>query len=323
MLKEILKVVPSMDEKDLRKMQKALQTRFTKVAKSFGKGMVKMFKAGGPIAIALGLIAKLLNPLQEVQEALDRALQTSADIATNAKQFGTTEGNLAKLTAIGRAKGIEDSQLYELISKFQGAVAKSQADPEADSYVKNFVGFEDMAEGFFQFIQSIQKLDKNQQIMIQRDIFGEKQVLKMASFLQEQDFAGMIKRMGIKDGSSYTGAIQKTDQLANLNDELNAARWLRDINDKGRIVNEDMIRGRARSEELNRQRENQRLSQFQNLQNISDSMGKIMQTLEQGLGLLGGFVPTITQKIDELLGLMDKLMKSNIVKGIIKFVKGG
>ena len=82
MYTEILKVKPQLDTKDLNKMEKTLQSRFSRLAKGFGKSITNVIKGGGVAGIAIALIDKLLNPLKEVQEAIDRSLSKGDDLAT-------------------------------------------------------------------------------------------------------------------------------------------------------------------------------------------------------------------------------------------------
>src|SRR5690606_31986576 len=120
---EILKIIPKIDAKDLKAMENTLSARFKKIAKGFGKGLASVIKGGGIAGIGLALIDKVLNPLKEVQDAIERTLKANDDVATNAKQFETTAGKLSKLIALGQATGLESEDLYKLISKFQGSVA--------------------------------------------------------------------------------------------------------------------------------------------------------------------------------------------------------
>src|SRR5687767_8200002 len=107
MFSEILKIIPQLDSGDLAKLESSLSGRFTRIAKKFGKGLGSILTGGGIAGLALGLIDKLLNPLKDVQEAIDRSLKDSDDLVTNAKQFDTTAGKLAKLVALGKSTGLE------------------------------------------------------------------------------------------------------------------------------------------------------------------------------------------------------------------------
>lgn len=322
MFSEILKFIPKLDTGELNKMEKNLQSRFTRVAKRFGQGIGNIFKGGGFVGVALGLLNKLLNPLQEIQESMDRTLKNADDLATNAQQFGTTPGQLAKLKALGEATGLQDNDLYMMINKFQNAVAQASSDTNKPSAVRNFVNQPDTAEGFFQFIQSLQKMDKNQQLLVQQEVFGEKQVLKMADFLQ-QDFPKLMQEVlaGVST-ADLNKNIGNVAGLADLSDKLGARRNIQDIGTKGSLINDSMIRERDKAARVALQKENKRLQSYDNLQAIDNTMTNIMTMLEQAFAQIGGFINMVTPKINELLGYIQGFSKSSIFKGIFKFGKG-
>lgn len=324
MFSEILKIIPKLDPKDLQAMQNALQSRFTKLTKSFGKGLVAALKGGGIAGIAIGLIDKLLNPLKEVQEAIDKTLNTSDDLATNANQFNTTAGKLQKLITLGKATGMDQQNLFTLITKFQGAVAAAQANPDdpANNSVKNFVGQADTAEAFFGFIQQLSKMEKNQQVLVQQQVFGEKQILKVADFLQTigdpAALTKVVQRTGIDKVTSekLTNSITKLADLNDLASALTAGRENRDLVSKAGVINEGMIRQRDKSEQLALDRENQRIKSYNDLAAISQSAEKIFALVDQGVALLGNLIGKLLPFLDKMTAAVDRFMKSPMVRGV-------
>lgn len=329
MFSEVLKIIPKLDPKDLQAMQSALQSRFTKLTKSFGKGLIATLKGGGIAGIAIGLIDKLLNPLKEVQDAIDRTLHTSDDLATNAKQFNTTTGKLAKLITLAKATGLDEQNLYTLINKFQGAVASAKANPNDpnNNSVKNFVGQKDTAEAFFGFITQLQKMDKNQQLLVQNQVFGEKQILKMAEFLQQGSagFEKLAKLTGIdKVSSQSAGAkIDKTANLSDLADALKAGREFQDLQNKSAIINEGMIRNMDKSERIALERENQRIKSYNDLAALSQTAEKIFTLVDQGVALIGNLTGKLLPFVDKMTMAVDRFMKSPMVRGVRGLFGGG
>jgi hypothetical protein len=317
MFSEIMKVIPKMDSKDIAALQKQLQSRFTKIAKNFGQGITNVLKGGGIAGVALALIDKVLNPLKEVQESIDRMLQSSDDIATNAKQFNTTTGRLFKIIQLAKASGLDQDNLFTLINKFQGAVAQAKADPKDQSVnsVKNFVGRDDTAAAFFEFIQSLQRMEKGQQVLVQSQVFGEKQILKMADFLQ-QDFGKLVKDTGLDKISSekFTKSIEGMAALNDLNDVLKVSRENKDVLKKGDTINESMIRARDKAEQVSLEKENQRIKSYHDLATITATMDKMMIVVEKGVIQLGSVITTLTPKIDKLIATADGIMKSPMLR---------
>ena len=321
MFSEILLIKAKLDAKDFNALQKLLQSRFTKIAKGFGKGLLSAVKGGGVVGVALGLIDKLLNPLQAVQEAIDKSLKTSADIVTNAKQFGTTAGRLFKLQQLAESKGIDESSLYMLIGKFQTAVAEANANPNEPSTVRNFADNPDVAMGFFDFIQALQKMTKEQQVLAQQSVFGEKQTLKMASFLQT-DFADQFKRIGAQSAATYTPGLLKQDRLDEMGNALAVRANMQDKLVKSRIINEAMVIAKAEGDKAAMARENAQIQSYEDLKAMSTTMTQIMglvDTAVQGLGML---TRLLTPFINQAVAFMQNFAKSPVMRGIFKFGKG-
>jgi hypothetical protein len=322
MFSEILKIIPRLESKDLQSMERALSTRFTKVAKGFGKGIMNVFKGGGIAGIALGLIDKVLNPLKETQEAIDRALSSSDDIATNANQFNTTTGKLFKLVQLAKATGLDQGNLFTLITKFQTAVAEAKANPAVQTAVSNFTDTPDTIEGFFEFIQAVQRMEKSQQVLVQQQVFGEKQILKMADFLQ-QDFGKLYSAIGLDKVTSakLTTSVEKLAGLNDLQDILASRREVGDVAAKSGLINESMIRARDKSERIALEKENKRIASYEDLAAISDTTAKIMTMVETGIGLLGKLINTITPSVNRIIDYLDKFSKASIFRGLFKFGK--
>ena len=326
MLSAIMKIKPQLDNKDLKAMEKSLQSRFTRIAKGFGKGLGNVLKGGGLLGIGLGILDKVLNPLKETQEAIDRMLTSSDDIATNARAFDTTSGKLFKLIQLGQATGLDQDGLFTLIQKFQTAVAQAKADPNdaSVSSVRNFVGQEDTAEGFFNFIQSVQRMDKSSQLLVQKQVFGEKQILKMADFLQS-DFSELAKEIGLdRVGSDKLGrAVDKGSSLKDLTDVLTARRNIVDIQAKAGVINEGMIRAKDKSERIALERENARISSYTDLATISQTTDKIMGLLDKGIGQLGSFISFLTPAVNKIIAALETFAKSPMVRGVGKWFGKG
>lgn len=329
MFSDILKIIPKIEQKDLKAMQDSLQSRFTKLTKSFGKGLVAALKGGGIAGIALGLIDKLLNPLKEVQEAIDRTLKTSDDLATNAKQFNTSTGKLAKLVTLAKSTGLDEQGLFTLINKFQTAVAQAKADPKDENVnsVRNFVNQKDTAEAFFGFITQLQKMDKNQQLLIQEQVFGEKQILKMAEFLQQgaAGFEKLAKITGIDKVTAQTAGskIDKNAELSDLRDALKAGAEFKDIMNKSAVIDEAMIRNIDKNERLALERENQKIKSYNDLAALSQTAEKIFTLVDQGVALLGSLISKVLPFIDKMTAALEKFMKSPMVRGVKGLFGGG
>lgn len=317
MFSEILKIIPQLDNTDLNKMDGALTKRFGQISKKFGKGLMNVLMGGGIAGIALGIVDKLLNPLKDVQEAIDKTLHQADDLVTFAERFNTSSGKLFKLQQAGVATGLDPDQLYMMIEKFQSAVAEAKQDPSKQTSVRQFVGQKDTAEAFFTFIQGLGKLRKTNAegaTLVENEVFGEKLVLKMADFLQS-DFAALFSRMHALGSEAYTPKINNLGKLADMKDELTAKRNMSDIFVKGSTINGGMIASADSIERQNLAKENSRIANYQGLAALSQTVDKVLGTLEKNiLPLLQDLVPAMRG----LIGLADKIPQFRGLRGLTK-----
>ncbi len=318
MFKEILQIVPKLSGRELADMERSLGRRFGNVAKKFGKGMAAALAGGGIAGAALGLIDKILNPLKETQDAIDRVLKQGDDVVTNAKQFGTTAGKLFRLQSLAKSTGLDEGALNILIEKFQGAVAEAAADKTKVTAVRQFVGDKDTAESFFQFIQSLQKMDKTQQVLVQQEIFGEKQILKMADFLQT-DFVEQAKTLGGPSSERLTPGLEKLAALNDYKDALAARTQMVDVLRKSRIINEDFVKKQDEQVRLDLDRENNQIKSYKDLADINIAASSIVNIAKEGL--LG--LTSLVVKVTDLANTVKGLSGSRIFKGLMKMIPGG
>ena len=321
MIKEILKIIPKLDSSELGKMEKSLNSRFTRVAKNFGKKLGGFMKGGAVAAAAGALVARLVNPLKETEEAIIRTLTRADDLSTNAGQFQTSTGNLAKLVGLGESTGLDPQALYTILGKFQSAVARAAVDPSKKTAVSNFTSNPDVAESFVGFLTELKKLTPQQQTAVQYEVFGDKQILKMSEFLN-LNFASKIKELGF-DKLSTKKLGDSVDKLGGLSDrrDTKTARFnTMDLVAKGGLINNSMVDQMAMSEKRKLDLENERLLDFDNIKAIAETAKDIEEGIEKGFLAISGAVRTVTDKLSEVVEFLGKAKKSSIFRGI--FGKG-
>lgn len=317
MFKEILQIIPKLSPNDLNNMERSLASRFGKIAKKFGSGLTAALTGGGIAGLALGLIDKLLNPLKETQDAIDRVLKQGDDLVTNAKQFGTTAGKLFRLQQLAKSTGLDEGSLDVLITKFQGAVAEAVADPNKPTAVRAFVGQKDSAAAFFEFIQSLQKMTKTQQVLVQQEVFGEKQILRMADFLQT-DFAAQAKLVGGPSSDQLTPGLEKLGALNDLKDAREATRTLNDTLKKSGEITKSMIEAQDAKAKRELEQENRNIKAYETLNALSSSVDEIVNLARNLVTTLSGAVV----KFYDLAENVKKLTNSRAMKGFMKILGG-
>ena len=322
MFSEILKIVPKLDNRDLQTMERGLNKRFKRVAKKFGKGIGAIFKGGGLLAIGLAFMDKILNPLKEVQDAINKTLVSTDDLATFANQFETTTGKLAKLSTLGKGSGLTENDLFYLLTKFQGSLAAERAGTEKNG-LGEFTGFEDTTDAFFSFIQSLKQAPKDQQVLVQEKVFGERQILKMADFLQN-DFKNVFEA-GLNDVKS-SDISKSYNRAAGLNDYRDGKEAVLDLKHQMRIsnkINKGIVDEMLNAKRIEQRRLEQRVNAYKDLQAISNTTAKMLELLESSVVWIGKGLRELTVQIDKLVNFTSSLKNSSWFRGIIKYLPGG
>ncbi len=303
MFKEVLHIVPQMSSGDLNKMEQNLGQRFTRIAKKFGKGLTTALAISGGAGIALALVDKLLNPLKEVSDAIEKTLHLGDQLSDSAAQFNTSAGELSKLQSFGRAKGLGPEEVNLLVSKFQNKVAEASADTNLDTSVRNFVGQKNSAQGFLTYLEGIQKLrqkDPQAAIRAENEVFGARSSAKVGSFL-EADFGKLSKDLS---GVSAAKINKVAKKLGGLNDLTNTNAAVREQGDfvaKGDILNTGLVNSLSSHEQAKLNSENAKIAQAEKLAKAQEGADAIINLIEaKGLPLVGDLVTGITQATEYL-----------------------
>lgn len=290
MFREVLKIVPQVERGALNQMESQLNSRFSKVAKKFGRGLVQVLKGGGVLGATIALVDKFLNPLKDVQEAIERTLSRADDVVTQAGQFNTTPGKLFKLQRLAQSAGLDEQTLSQMLIKFQGALAEAEADPSKPSSVREFVGYSpDTVETFFRYIQELRELQKtnpNAANLAQQETFGEKLILKMSDFVQ-QDQRKVLRELRLPDSEVLDKDLNSQATLADLKDLLASRRESDDLRVKSRSITEGTIREQDKVERLRLKNENQNVENFKDLSGVEQAALQVTGLLNQLIAQTG------------------------------------
>jgi hypothetical protein len=317
MFSDVLKITPKIEPNDLAAMERSLSTRFTKIAKKFGGGLMDVLKGGGLIGIATTLLDKILNPLKEIQATIEKTLKTGDDLATYSKQFSTSPGKLARLQAFGQATGFDSEGVRMLLGKFQGAVATAAANPTQPSAVRQFIGKKDTAESFFEFIQSMQKMTEVQKSLVQQEVFGERQILAASSFLNA-DFPKLSKQIGGPSDKDLTAAAAKAAELKSMQDIMSASLQLNEFKNNANKIGPSNILQGAITERVQSARATKQLSSYDHLANISRSIDKLTDLAQDAYVKLAPTLAKIVPAIvDNIAGAAGAVEKSRVIRGMI------
>ena len=332
MLREVLKFTLRLEEKDLKSMESKLNSRFARVARKFGGGLKRILTGGGVVgaiaAMGSAIVMKVLNPLKETQDAIERTLGRLDNIGTMATKFSTTTGNMAKLITLAEATGISQDELFPLMNKFESAVLQARQDPNKPSAVREFAKDEDIANSFFKFVQALKGLDAGQQGIVQREVFGEKQTLRAADFFQA-DFPALAKRLGLDKVDTSTKNLLSNQlnpglDLVQEKKILDAKRNFDDLLDKSKRLSKDQLETIDASARAELKRESERIDNFKQIAEAAESIKRIEYAMEKAATTIFSTFPDIqarlTSVMDKISGALPKIVQS--FSDILTVLKG-
>lgn len=295
----LMKIKPTLDGGDAAKMERDLNSRFTRVAKRFGQGLKKagsMIRFGGMAGAIGAVLGSILNPLEEIDAALNNILAKGDNIQTKAGQYNTTAARYAKVQSAGRSAGIEENMLDMMLDRFQDMLGKAKRGE--DNALGNYKNETDTVVAFYKAIKNLQRVeDKDKRASMTSDIFGQKSVGKLAEFL-DTDLDRRIRVL--YRGTSNRAVNSSTKKLADLEEKqaiLAARRDLRDMLDKAKIVNEEIVGEQDKLAQARLARENAQLGTYKEVAKMSETMEEIKTMITR---LATVVFPAIEKSIDGL-----------------------
>lgn len=219
MISTILKIIPRIDNAKAKQMETSLSKRFQRASSSLSKGF-KGLLAGNVLGIALSQIVKLLNPLKEIEERMNRILGIGQDANDLASRFNTSPGEIFRLQQIGKSAGLSSEDLTTLLTQFSDAVKEARRQgaageelSPASRSVSQFVGIENQAEAFAEFIQSLRAADPALRSRVEQNVFGAEQFGASQRFINT-DFAQRFAEIGGPNAQALNTRFDKLAKLA-------------------------------------------------------------------------------------------------------------
>jgi hypothetical protein len=323
MFTEIIKFIARIDSTRLKQMFDYMNKRFTAISKRFNKGMKAAMKLTGVAAVAGLLIDKLVNPLKQAEEIIDRISKYGSDAKDVAEDLGTDPGTLLRLQGLAGAKGVDQDTLRSLLDKFRTALVEeqvSQSRNEPAGPLRQFTRETDMSEAFLKFLFGLKQLGGNEQLLVQNQIFGEKLRGKTRQFFNApgDEIAAILARL--PSAESLASAADRAATMGGLADRLKAIRELNDFVEKAGKIEERHVKGLDEAARGELKSENKALGRFDSSKSTTIAVQELSEKFEQlSTTLIGTTLPAIVTGINLLTGWIEKLY--NMVNGFIGSMK--
>lgn len=317
----IINVKPTMSAADGRKLENDLNSRFSRVAKKFGGALrssaskLKGVIGGMFTAAALGIggllttfaAAIMSNPIQQLNQAIDKALGKADNLSTRAGQIGTTSGRLAQVQAVAESAGVQNFDM--IISRFQTELQKSRTG-ESD-LLKEFAGEQDTLEAFIKVIDSIKQLKPAEQNLMISKIFGERANLQLAEFMQadlmqrkQQIFGGITEK-------ELTAAIDNLATKEDMQAVLRQKTAVEDLINKSKSISEGTIKLQQQYEKAQLDVENKQMGGYSDFAKLAIIQQEIKGVL---VDLQTKVVPAVVSTAENVGDAWNWLKNTKIVK---------
>lgn len=335
MFTEILRIKPVLDPGAAAKMEQSLGGRFRRIATNFRRGLSLAIK-GSVIGLSLALLTKFLNPLEKIEEKIRKLLDEAKGQKDLADEFNTTPGKLRALQNVAGGLGVTPDTLKDLMNKYAKAIEKARdeiRDPNSEisdstRAVKNFANDKDLAESFFQFIQSVKnagQAEKGVGTISTREGVRPRTPQETRESIEKAVFDEVLKGQGKRlIDANYTQAANKPPATSAQLDKAYTNLTDREQQDRNLAINRDTldllrsskkitpgaVEAIASKQQRDLDKEAVDFENFKNLKKAQEAVDKISIGIEQMQQLLLKFVVLVTEFITSL-------KSSRIFRGII------
>lgn len=164
MFTEVLRIKPVLDESAGKQMESSLSNRFLRVTKLFRTGL-KAAITGSALGLGVGLLNKLLNPIEELENKIKTLLDQGTELTDLAEKFGATPGELKQLEAVAKSFNVSPDKFKEVLLKFTEAADKAQEElknplqvrSEGTQILGDIANNKNRVQGFMDFMKLLQQ----------------------------------------------------------------------------------------------------------------------------------------------------------------------
>lgn len=325
MFSEVLRIKPVLDPATTKKMELTLSQRFAKVSKGFGKGLMAVVK-GSIIGISVGLLSKLLNPLENLEEKIKTLLNQGKDLRELAEGFGSNTGELKRLIDIGGVMGIDQNQIVDTLQKFQDSIKAArkeiesgeQLSPQAAA-VKEFVGEKDIVTAFTKFITGLQRVESGQgrtytlgngqtktetgaetRAFIEEQVFGNAFTGAMAK-LFGSDLEAVASKNGVRSSEELRKAIDKLYDLEVKRRGLETINQTNDMVKASSMMSSGMIASMEARAAKAADMETRQLKSFDDLSRAADAVQEMINLFKVAMDKVNVGIAKLSDGITKLV----------------------
>jgi hypothetical protein len=265
------------------------------------KTIGKMSKFG----FIAGAVAKLVNPLEEINQTLNNTLENFDQIGRLGEQLGIKDvaGLGALMTAL-QSKGIDRPQAEKILNELQTEIGKSRSGDETAKF-SGISADENALTLFAKVMNKISTMeDVSQAKSLASSVFGEKEASRLFDALRSQtEFAKTYKEAYQKLSDTD---IEKLHDLQGKKDKLQALQDLDIMIERAKQINDKTVELQLRSMRKSETLKTTQLGQFESAIKANELIEESKNLMQKGVNYIGDIYSAIVDKFSS-----DKKDKTN------------
>lgn len=304
----ITKIKPEIDKAKLKQENKKVEKSFLKTAKSFSKAMSNSFETIGKMSkfgFIAGAVAKLVNPLEEINQTLNNTLENFDQIGRLGDQLGINDvaGIGALITAL-QSKGIDRSQTEKILNELQTEIGKSRSGDETAKF-SGLSADENALTLFAKVMNKISTMqDVSQAKSLASSVFGEKEASRLFDALRSQEEFSATYQEAYRKLSEND--IRKLQELQGQKDKLQALQDLDIMIERAKKINDKTIQLQLQSMRKSENLKTSQIGQFESATKTNEILDDTKDLVQKGVNWIGDLT---SSAIDYFRG--EKKNKSN------------
>ncbi len=287
MFTEILRIRPILDKGAAAATERQLSLRFSRVAKRFGSAMKNAMK-GTAFGIGIGMLAKLLNPLEDLEKRIRDLIGDGADLGTMAERMGSSAGELKRAQVVAQSVGLSKDDFQAMATAFAEAVETAQREGATPggvqsagaNMVKNFV-MDDKLQGFENFLQALRAASPEARAGAEAAVFGSQQYGGQRRFI-DADMTAQAARLGLPGREAMGEASSKLANLELVQSQIRATNEAMDWFQSAKMTTENMVKVLEARDARDAEKLRQQFKNFDSLAKGSEALDEIINLLKQG-----------------------------------------
>lgn len=291
----ITKIKPEIDKAKLKKENKKVEKSFLKTAKSFSKAMSNSFNTIGKMSkfgFIAGAVAKLVNPLEEINQTLNNTLENFDQIGRLGDQLGINDvtGIGALITAL-QSKGIDRSQAEKILNELQTEIGKSRSGDETAKF-SGLSADENALTLFAKVMNKISTMeDVSQAKSLASSVFGEKEASRLFDALRSKEEFSETYQEAYRKLSEND--IRKLQDLQGKKDKLQALQDLDIMIERAKKINDKTVQLQLQSMRKSENLKTSQIGQFESATKTNEILDESKDLLQKGVNYVGDLTSSV------------------------------